>query len=176
MKKTKINILVAIFIVIATLSAQAQAPYKHSIGVVTGNLNGVSYKTFLSDHLALQADLGYKCIVTSGQHANNVFVQSFELNPNIMYEKNITKGLYLFGGGGISLGYSWMTYYDFWTGYYRYDLGKFGINAIGGAEYKFNIPLTLQADFRPGYGLLFGNHNTWSYFDWALCASVRYTF
>ena len=175
MKNLKIKALVAIFIMVAVLSTQAQAPYKHSIGVTAGTLNAVSYKTFFSDNIAFQADLGYKCIVTSGQHANNIFVQSFELNPNIMYEKDITKGLYLFGGGGLSLGYSWMfDYYYYYS--YRYDLGKFGINAIAGVEYKFNIPLTLQADFRPGYGLLFGNHTTWNYFDWALCASVRYTF
>ena len=175
MKKT-INTFVLAFLMIAALSAQAQAPYKHSIGVTTGTLEAISYKTFFSDNIALQADFGYKVIVSSGNHAQNVLVQSLELNPNLMYEKNITKGLYYLVGGGLSLGYSWTTYYDYWTGYYRFNYGKFGVNAIAGIEYKFNIPLTVQFDFRPGYGLLFAKHSTWSYFDWNLCAGVRYTF
>lgn len=175
MKKTRINIFIAAFLLVTTFSIQAQAPYKHSIGITTGTFEAVSYKTFFSDNLALQADFGYKVIVSAGQHAHNILVQSLELNPNLMYEKNITKGLYFLGGGGLSLGYSWSTYYD-WYYSVRADFGKFGINAIAGVEYKFNIPLTVQFDFRPGYGLLFAQHSTWSYFDWNLCAGVRYTF
>lgn len=177
MKKLIISTLAIYFLMIATVTAQGQAPYKHSIGVTTGNLTAVSYKTFLSEHLALQADLGYKYIVTAGQKSMyNIAVQTLELNPNVMYEKDIIKGLYIFGGGGVSLGYSWSTYYDL-DFYYRFSYGKFGVNAITGAEYKFEkIPLSLQADFRPGYGLLFSRRNTWSYFDWSLCASARYTF
>ena len=174
MKKT-INILIVALLMVTAISTEAQAPYKHSIGVTAGTLEAVSYKTFFSNNFAFQADLGYKYIVTAGHRAHNVAVQSLELNPNFMYEKNITKGLYLFGGGGLSLGYSWSSYYD-WYYSYRADFGKFGINAIAGIEYKFNIPLTLQFDFRPGYGLLFAQHSTWSYFDWNLCAGVRYTF
>ena len=72
-------------------------------------------------------------------------------------------------------------------------MGKFGINAILGLEYKLNIPLTLQLDFRPGYGLAFygedyidydvhGNesksrvHCAINYFDWSVNAGVRYKF
>ena len=59
--------------------------------------------------------------------------------------------------------------------------GKFGINAILGLEYKLDIPLTLQLDFRPGYGMLFTDEyfygpDVWNYFDWSLNAGVRYTF
>lgn len=57
----------------------------------------------------------------------------------------------------------------------NYSFGKIGVNAIGGVEYKFNIPLTLQADLRPGFGLLFNKHFTINYFDWAICVGVRYT-
>lgn len=169
--------LVATFLMVVAFAAQAQAPYRHGIGVTAGTLDAASYKTFFSDHLALQADLGYKYILTAGENnVRNFAVQSIELNPNIMYEKDITKGFYLFGGGGISLGYSWI--YDLtWSAYTKYNFGKFGINAIAGGEYKFEkIPLALQIDFRPGYGLLFTKQPAWNYFDWSVCASARYTF
>ena len=105
-----------------------------------------------------------------------------------MYEGNFIAGLYGFAGGGVSLGYSWNGWYPLYQhhiNYYYYthgwDLGKFGINAILGLEYKLNIPLTLQLDFRPGYGMLFGEEyygyaNVWNYFDWSLNAGVRYAF
>ena len=70
--------------------------------------------------------------------------------------------MYWFAGGGLSLGG--------WAGY-----GKFGVNAIGGIEYKFNIPLTIQADLRPGFGLAFGYGGSFPYFDWGLCFGIRYT-
>ena len=175
------KILIAFAILMGVLmNVQAQAPYKKGIGVTVGNMQALSFKTFGGNHFAFQVDLGTKYIVTDGRFRNlnltGINIWTLELNPNFMYEKNITKGLYLFGGGGLSLGYSWSSYYDYWYYSYRADFGKFGINAIAGLEYKLNIPLTLQIDFRPGYGLLFGEHYTWSYFDWNLCAGVRYTF
>ena len=166
--------LLVVFLFMSILgSAWAQAPYKHSVGVTVGNFDGFSYKTFFTDHMALQLDFGYKVIVSAGQHSYNVLVNSLEVNPNLMYEGHFTNGLYGFVGGGLSLGYSW---YGGWYYYGVSSYGKFGINTIAGLEYKFNIPLTLQFDFRPGYGLLFDNYFTWSYFDWSVNAGVRYTF
>ncbi|MBO7491102.1 MAG: hypothetical protein J6T59_01530 [Bacteroidales bacterium] len=155
----------------------AQAPYKHSIGVTVGNFEALSYKTFCTNHLALQLDLGYKYTVGASRHIN-LYINSLELNPNLMYEGHFTKGLYGFIGGGVSLGYSW-NYWGYgwdWVGTYRSDYGKFGVNGILGLEYKFNIPLTLQIDFRPGYGMLFNEDVDFNYFDWSVNAGVRYTF
>ncbi|MCQ2285547.1 MAG: hypothetical protein MJZ76_01575 [Bacteroidales bacterium] len=144
----------------------AQAPYKQSIGITAGNMQAVSYKVFFTDHLALQADLGTKITLATGDLWNWP-VWTVELNPNLMYEGSIIPGLFWFAGGGVSLGYCWNIT----------NLGKFGVNAIGGLEYKFgNIPLTLQFDFRPGYGLLFNTYGTANYFDWGINAGVRYTF
>ena len=42
------------------VAVNAQAPYRHSIGVTGGNLNAFSYKTFFTDHLAFSIDAGYK--------------------------------------------------------------------------------------------------------------------
>lgn len=156
----------------------AQAPYKHSIGATAGNFEALSYKTFFTNHLALQLDLGYKYTVGATRYGN-IDVNSFELNPNLMYEGHFTKGLYGFIGGGVNLGYSWhWGVFDGWfyNTRYRYDYGKFGVNGILGMEYKFNIPLTLQFDFRPGYGMLFTDDVDFDYFDWSVNVGVRYTF
>lgn len=165
-----------------TFSANAQAPYKHSIGATVGSMQAFSYKTFVTNHFAIQVDLGTKITCTDGENFRGLNIWDLELNPNFMYEGNFVSGLYGFAGGGVSLGYSWnMWNPDFYYYDHTWDVGKFGINAIVGLEYKLNIPLTLQLDFRPGYGLLFGeeyygNVNVLNYFDWSLNAGVRYAF
>ena len=46
-----------------------------------------------------------------------------------------------------------------------------------GLEYKFDIPLTLQLDFRPGYRCVFAANKFADHkFDWGLNFGVRYTF
>ena len=158
----------------------SNAQYKHSIGGVAGSMNGFSYKVLVTGHFAISVDLGVK--LTEGVFRNvSARVFDLEANPNFMYQANATGGLYWFVGGGFSLGYA----FDY-AGLRTEDCGKFGINAIAGLEYKFNIPLTLQFDFRPGFGLLFcEKHQYWwsgdvytnaDYFDWGLNLSVRYAF
>ena len=180
MKRMKKKAILFLILVGMMGGAFAQAPYKHSIGGTVGSLNAFSYKTFLMNHLALQVDLGYKYTLGATRYGN-LNVSSFEVNPNLMYEGHFTKGLYGFIGGGVSLGYSWMWgAYDLYWGpvnyHYRYDYGKFGANGILGLEYKFSIPLTLQFDFRPGYGMLFDDNVDFDYFDWGVNIGVRYTF
>ena len=188
----KKKVFLAVFSVMFCMSAAfAQAPYKHSIGATVGSMQAFSYKTFVTDHFAIQVDLGTKITHTDGEHVRGINLWDLELNPNFMYEGNFVAGLYGFAGGGVSLGYSWTAwdprvhstypiYYWHYNEHY-WDCGKFGINAILGLEYKLNIPLTLQLDFRPGYGMLFGEEywgraNVWNYFDWSLNAGVRYAF
>ena len=186
MKKTLSILVILCAILGVTYKVNAQAPYQHSIGVTLGNMQAFSYKTFVTNHFAIQVDLGTKILCTDGEDFRGLDAWDLELNPNFMYEGNFTAGLYGFVGGGVSLGYSW----DVWApGYYyvhNWDAGKFGINAMLGLEYKLNIPLTLQFDFRPGYGLWFGEDyvdwtghrrsNTCSYFDWGVNLGVRYAF
>jgi len=168
------------------VAVNAQAPYRHSIGGTVGNMNAFSYKTFFTNHLAFSIDAGYKWTYTYATYhekgTNYAFdVRNFnpftiEINPNLMYEAPTGKGgLHWFIGGGLSGGYSWANYYDGFYGTYRYYYGKVGVNAIGGIEYKFNIPLTLQADFRPGYGLMCGKYYNIHYFDWGVNVGLRYT-
>ena len=186
----KISVILLSLVMGMMLTLNAQAPYKHSIGGTLGTMEAFSYKTFLTDNLAFSVDAGFKWTIGpatydiwyNGDHEDGhtrVSPMTIEANPNFMYEAPAgSKGLHWLVGGGISLGYSWYMYnrYDYAYGrQYSTTYGKFGINAIGGIEYKFNIPLTLQADFRPGYGLLFKEHLAVSYFDWAVCVGLRYT-
>lgn len=178
MKKKVLLLMVAVAMIFGQL--QAQAPYKHGIGGVVGSFNGFTYKTFFTDHLALSVDLGNSFIVTAGEYVSNIDLYTLQLNPNLMYQGHFVAGLYGLIGGGVSLGWNWGPYKyidDRWVG--RRDvreIGKFGVNAIMGLEYKFNIPLALQLDFRPGYGLLFTDDPGWNHFDWNLSLSVRYAF
>lgn len=157
------------------ISAQAQNPYKNSIGATVGSIEAFSWKTFPANHFAIQLDLGPRFTIGAFKNFSaNVF--SAEGNLNFMYQGNFTKGLYGFAGAGFSMGYCWnWTYHlGFWNNYNH--LGKFGANAILGLEYKFNAPVTMQFDFRPGYGMLFNDNSHIGYFDWALCLGVRYAF
>ena len=94
--------------------------------------------------------------------------KTLELNPNFIFEGHFAKGLYGLVGIGGSIGYSWNTlsyqgFFGVWHS--RSDFGKCGANGIFGLEYKFNAPVALQLDFRPGYGCLFAKN-----------LGVRYTF
>ena len=166
------------------VALNAQAPYRHSVGVTLGNMEAFSYKTFFTDHLALSVDAGFKWTVTPATYheKSTSYVwhgmttpMTIEVNPNLMYERGTNvDGLHWLVGGGLSAGYAWSTYSSSW-GIYKSYYGKIGVNAIGGVEYKFNFPLTLQADFRPGFGLLFNDHYNVTYFDWGVFVGARYT-
>ena len=125
------KILLLAVAALASLGAFAQN-YEHSAGVVVGNLNGLSYKHFISDELAIQADLGFGIVSTSGSLVDlkkiskddykssvkstcqsNASLWTFQIAPNFIWQKNIASmdwaNLDFFVGGGISLGYAKMT-------------------------------------------------------------------
>lgn len=187
----KICVFLLSLVIGMMLNVKAQAPYQHSIGLTLGNMEAFSYKTFFTENFAFSVDAGFKWTVSSAQvrykpdfftYKGTVWPMNIEVNPNFMYEASAgLKGLHWFVGGGVSAGYSWSAtyknhYYSYSYDYSYYSYGKIGVNAIGGVEYKFNIPLTLQADFRPGFGMLFNRNYTINYFDWGVCVGVRYTF
>lgn len=107
--------------------------YTHSAGLVVGSLNGLSYKYFISDELAIQADLGFGIVATSGSYAQSeeasyskdgyssisrttgtfnikANLWTFELAPNFIWQRNFASfdwaDLDFFVGGGITLGYA----------------------------------------------------------------------
>lgn len=129
------KILLLAVAALASLGAFAQ-DYTHSAGLVVGNLNGLSYKYFISDELAIQADLGFGIISTSGSYASSNEVSyskdgyssiskekgtlnfkanlwAFQLAPNFIWQRNFASfdwaSLDFFVGGGITLGYAQLT-------------------------------------------------------------------
>ena len=173
MNKHRIFLFLISFLIGIALAANAQSPYKHSIGVTLGTTQAVGFKTFPTDHFAIQLDLGTKYAYVYGSH-----LWSFELAPNFMYEGRLTGGLYGFVGGGGSIGYCWKNYHYFnaWGETSSHNNAKGGLNGFFGMEYKFAIPLTLQLDFRPGYRCVFNKDLSEHLFDWGLNFGIRYTF
>lgn len=98
------------------------ADYKHSVGLVAGSLNGISYKYFVTDNFAIQNDLvfgvqasaGSGTVKYSSQHGSgkesldlkHVTFSTFEFvyNPNALYHLSVADGLNLVVGGGLSIG------------------------------------------------------------------------
>jgi len=170
----KILTIVAVLMMAVTVSAQ------HEIGGIVGGLNGVSYKYWLNDNMAIQADLAAGLTRAAGGESFDGHYYSwdygmwdFTVNPNFLYHWQLPANFKIYCGGGISFGMA--------SALSAGDLlwGKFGINANVGAAYHFaNIPLVLALDFRPGYGLNFrdANYGTRNYFDWKLAFAVRYAF
>lgn len=172
MKRNHIVILLIALFAGIMFHANAQDPYKHGIGVTLGTTQAVSYKTFPVNHFAIQLDLGTKYCYVYGSH-----LWSLELAPNFMYEGRLAKGLYGFAGLGGSIGYNWQPFSYIYYGYHvSRDNCKAGVNGIFGLEYKLDIPLALQFDFRPGYRCIFNRHFADHKFDWGLNLGVRYTF
>lgn len=178
-------------------------PYMHSLGLVVGNINGISYKTFIKDHFAIELDLaGFEMSLCSFrdyyEYYDNYNYQSkyYEyirtvsamsapvLHLNFLYQGHFTKGLYGMVGGGINIGYSFTPELRKAYRPYMYndpyanweEFGKAGAGALLGLEYVFEKPVALQFDFRPGYGILFSDLDYYNFFDWSLCLSVRYVF
>ena len=169
----------------------AQMPYKSSVGGVISSAMGVSFKTFLADHVVLQTDLLKKGVYGIGYEKgvgiNYMNYSSLEQNTNVMYQKKIKEikksDLFWFAGGGVSIGYVFAM---------KHTCGKIGANAIVGLEFVFKKkPLSIQMDLRPGYGYLFydisysdpinimpvlGGRFDWHHFDWMAGFTLRYTF
>ncbi len=177
--KTFAKQILLVALLFVAVAVQAQKPYKHSIGLSVGSFEGASYKVFLTNDVALQTDLGFRLLSTQGgndSYSTAMDFWTFEVNPNALYQGSITGwnwgGVAWFAGGGISLGLA----RDFGSSGPTY--GKWGFNAIGGAELGLDdAPLAFSLDFRPGYGMQFrSDYKPISFFDWALVAGIRYTF
>ncbi len=180
------------------MERDVERPYKHSLGIVGGSLNGISYKLFPAPKFSIIFDLGVRLTEAVGAHQYVDFNNGWwitrsgyyygtpitlELNVNFMRQGHFVKGLYGMIGGGSSYGWhfgSRNVYYYYTSDYGFYSIygshGKAGWNLFLGLEYVFDAPLSLQVDFRPGFGLLFSPDYTAQYFDWALNLSFRYTF
>ena len=174
-KKHGIIILLIAFFAGALLQANAQAPYKHGIGVTLGTTQAVSYKTFPCDHFAIQLDFGTKYCYVYGTH-----LWSAELAPNFMYEGRLAGDLYGLVGVGGSIGYTWNKLFGYFNEFgqqWSRHNAKGGANGIFGLEYLIDTYLAFQFDFRPGYRCIFNFDGLTDHtFDWGLNFGLRYTF
>jgi len=149
--------------------------YTHSVGGMVGNMYGASYKGFIFgvDGLALQADLAVKMQLSpvltdiklsTGKEFHKKYNWSnftFELNPNLVYQKELGSAgrstFAMFGGGGVSLGFiQSLNLASLGAGDKNPFMGKFGVNGIVGMEFIWSH-FVLSLDARPGYGLAFSN-------------------
>lgn len=116
----KLFVIALIFVGALSVSAN---DYTHSVGVVAGGMNGFSYKMFVTENLAFQADLGVGLTATKGISMIETFkhdgeketmkekdnkvtysMWDFVINPNLMYQTAVGHGFSVFAGGGLSLG------------------------------------------------------------------------
>ena len=192
--------------------------YTHSVGIAVGSSYGLAYKYFFKDNWALKVDITDN-IYKGSWDANTMFTD-FDFNPNVVYQMPIktfkTCRLDFFVGGGTTLGFG-DPYLDSYfsnntDGIFShncvehrwYDIDRhctgmpfiWGLNGILGLELNLAIPMTIELDFRPGYGLF--SFNEWdecdcynkghcdftvpihrtneSFFDWSLNATISYKF
>ena len=114
MKKILLLISMA-FIATGSLFAQ---DYNQSAGLVVGSLNGLSYKKFVKENVAVQTDLAFGLVATQasayygGEYlgSGGEHFWTFQLQPNLYYQKNVFNtdwgNIAALVGGGTSLGYA----------------------------------------------------------------------
>ena len=193
--------------------------YTHSVGVAVASSYGLAYKYFFKDNWALKVDVTNNIYKGVGSDCSSYF-SDFDFNPNVVYQIPIktfkTCRLDFFVGGGTSFGFGDLHLYslgkdefyhncvrDYYYAYVkRYYTGMpfiWGLNGILGLEINLCIPMTIELDFRPGYGLFSFNernkcnrydydnahycdftipiHRTNdSFFDWSVNVTVSYKF
>ena len=169
-----------LFFILAAVLMTANVMAQHEIGVIAGGINGLSYKYWCSDRLALQADLAvgltaapgalYYKGTNLGSGTNAQY--DFTLNPNLAYHFPLASQLHLYAGGGVNIG----MVSDINNTNPNLIMGKFGANGIIGLSYLTGSNIVLAFDFRPGYGLGFMDASTahFSFFDWKIGFAVRY--
>lgn len=190
MKNTFLPVVAALAVVLLLLPAPAKAQYDHSFGIVLGTMEGFSYKGMIGYHCAVEADLawgmnrtvGKATYTSSGVEVTvgdlDLWYWDFCLHPNIMYQAEISSepwaDLYWFAGGGFSIGMARPFTDQLW---WDKEMGKGGVNAIGGAELVLkDAPVAVTLDFRPGAAICFRKQTSVTVFDWTLALTARYVF
>ena len=143
MKKSPyLLIVVALFIVHTT---QAQSEYKSAIGGRIGNPFAFSIKHFITEAGAIEGYAGF---------SNATYGANFNPVLGGMYQHHFPIGdidgfKWYVGGGALLQFYSYKDKDN--NGYYDgYSKTGFGLNGVGGIDYKFKkIPLNLSADWMP---------------------------
>lgn len=150
----------------------------HSMAIMFGSVDGVSYRFFVDKHWAIQTILMWKYLSTYGTTVTNLTTDELgepqssrtsqwgklhgwttEVNPNFIHQTTIRDwdwgSLYWNSGAGISVGLA-----QDWKLPDDYPLwGKTGVNAISGFELSFSKhPISIFTESFVGYGLLWNSH------------------
>ena len=174
MKKLLGFCIALFFVSMSAYSQNGGGDYRGAIGARVGtgyyDLFSASLKTFLSDHSAIEANLGFgtRSYYYGTLHGNGNPV-SISASGAFQYHFNIpVEGLKWFVGGGLTVANSFSDYDEA-------DGASFGIFPTGGVDYKFpKIPLNLTADLRPTVFLV--NPDWYNSFYASFGISARYTF
>ncbi|HMR84468.1 MAG TPA: hypothetical protein PKE30_15100 [Niabella sp.] len=152
MKTNKIFLLVAF--TFSQLIINAQSDYKQAIGIrlnahVAYDVLAASYKNFLSDHGALEFNLGFggKNMYVPNSGGQTSFSPGISITGAYQYHELIetptNESLRWFAGGGLTI-FNIFSKNDFYEGF---GAGVFG---TAGIDYKFkDSPINLTADWRP---------------------------
>ena len=172
------KILTLCFAVLFAATTVSAKEYTHSVGVVGGLGIGAQYKTMVTDHFTIMAELGYFVCPDGGEGwgytgapiANGVFAYQ---TGSLVEGEGIKLSVY--AGGQVKLGYV----FDEFDGE-----GLFGVGSVAGIEANIkNAPIAFSFDFRPGYAMMFyespWRKNTIAtnhMFDYSVNVGIRYTF
>ena len=145
-------------LVVALLSCQvlvnAQIGYKQAIGLrftshTTFDVVALSYKTFVSDHSALELNLGYggKNYIVPNTGGTTSYSPGYSVSGSYQYHELIetasNENLHWFAGGGLNF----FNISSKNNGYNGFGTGIFG---TAGIDYKFKTtPINVTADWRP---------------------------
>ena len=155
-------ILFFALVIVATGALKAQVDNK-AIGLRLGSGFGygaeISYQQPLSKTNRLELDLGLN---SWGFGLNGVYQWVWDLSE-------LADGFNWYAGVGAGIGSYNFNYVRDPNG-----LSNFSIGALGqvGIEYKFEIPLTLSLDYRPGLYFLNGFNSSYD----GICIAGRYRF
>lgn len=93
-----------IFALFAAVMLVASASAKHEIGGIVGGLDGVSYKYWFNNTMAIQADLAIGLTQAAGSGGMSGGLWDFTINPNFMYHWQLPANFKIYTGGGINFG------------------------------------------------------------------------
>lgn len=170
--------LLTVTILIVSMIGYAQ---NNELGIVAGSYNGFSYKRIFNDKFATLSEIGFgfqRTKVSSNGSIGGIHftvhgttdLWDIHINQNFLFNYEIINSMYLYLGGGFSVGYASPFNSEA-------DFAKLGFNAIAGVEYRIpSTPLGVAFDFRPGYAGLLSDNSNASIFDWKLALALRYCF
>ncbi len=151
--KKKVLALFALVLPLAGLSTVHAQEYNTAISVNLGADMGFGFKHFLSEHSAIEAQLGY-----------NISCDGVMLSAVYQYHVPLATGFSLYAGGGLNIG-------ALHLGKHQNSDFAIGLDPTVGFEYKFaGAPIALAVDYKP-------NINFTPHSQWDLAAfKIRYTF